>query len=100
MKSAEQIQMEAALAAGAARADEPETGEGGMLVQMTRAQALQHVRNLEQSVDFLADRVLILRAQGKTKRADRAFAQAVTKQTAAQDLREALERGSVVRGLS
>lgn len=91
-------EFENALMAGYAEASRPDGDVGGgVLIRMTRRQAKQKLEKLERAVDKLTDRVLVAREQGRTKRADRAYAQAVTKQAAANDLRELLDTGHVAR---
>jgi hypothetical protein len=101
VKSVDQIQFEAALALGSQCASEPDDNAGGgALVQMTRAQANVRLQGLDADVDKIVDRILVLREQGRTKRADRLYRLAVTKCAAAQDLREALDFGSISRVMS
>lgn len=100
MKSADQIQAELALAAGAAAADQPdENAQGGAVLRMNRVEAVERLRAAEAKVDRLADRYMELEAAGRTKRANRVYARAVRYQAEANDLREALESptGMIVR---
>jgi PAS domain-containing protein len=98
VKSADQIQAELALAAGAAEAAQPDEPNAQVtLVKMTRPDAVERLRVLEAKVDRIADRVLELREEGREKRANRAYARAVRLQAEANDLREALENGFILR---
>jgi PAS domain-containing protein len=100
VKSADQIQLEAALAAGAIEAAQPdEDAPSGVVFQMTRVEAVARLRQLEAKVDRLADRIVVLQGQGREKRANRRYAEAVRLQAEANDIREALESpvGAVVR---
>jgi hypothetical protein len=98
MKSADQIQAELALAAGFTQASQPdESNPQVTVVQMTRPDAVERLRVLEAKVDRVADRVLELREEGREKRANRAYARAVRLQAEANDLREAIENGFILR---